>query len=225
MTMTSYHHFHSSPKSKTTLFEALSHAAVEPSLSTGDGGGRRRRATAVVGGGGGGGGGSNGDGDSDSDSGGGGGRENSGGGGNRYAARNHRNGDGEEVYDGRMVWVNMKSTPQTVARSITGAAMLSARNGFPVYVFSKYDKNSNTAIKGVVSAQHILQERRGITIAFKPTFRGNRNELTLKVEKVIHAPHLVDSSILDGAQQLSVASGTDPKVMSAMSHSMALSVR
>ena len=58
MTMTSYHHFHSSPKSKTTLFEALSHAAVEPSLSTGDGGGRRRRATAVVGGGGGGGGGS-----------------------------------------------------------------------------------------------------------------------------------------------------------------------
>ena len=108
--------------------------------------------------------------------------------------------------------VNAESTPQTVARSITGAAMPSARNGFPVYIFSKYDKNSNTAIKGVVSAQHILQERHDITIGFKPTFRANRNELTLKVEKVTHAPHLADPSILEVAQQLSVASSTDPKV-------------
>jgi hypothetical protein len=62
-------------------------------------------------------------------------------------------------YDGRMVWVNAESSPQTVSRSITGAAMPSARNGFPVYVFAKYDKNSNVAVKGVVSAQRVLKEK------------------------------------------------------------------
>jgi len=37
--------------------------------------------------------------------------------------------------------------------------MPSARNGFPVYVFAKYDKNSNVAVKGVVSAQRVLAEK------------------------------------------------------------------
>jgi len=72
---------------------------------------------------------------------------------------NRANSDQLSEYDGRMVWVNAESSPQTVSRSITGAAMPSARNGFPVYVFAKYDKNSNVAVKGVVSAQRVLKEK------------------------------------------------------------------
>jgi len=92
-------------------------------------------------------------------------KEGTGKGGSRGGGRksnNKSNGaDSDQLseYDGRMVWVNSESSPQTVSRSITGAAMPSARNGFPVYVFAKYDKNSNVAVKGVVSAQRVLAEK------------------------------------------------------------------
>ena len=131
-----------------------------------------------------------------------------------------------EEYDGRMVWINAESSPQSVARSITGAAMPSARNGFPVYLFSKYDKNSNVAVKGIISAQHNLQERHATTISFKPTFRANRNELTFKVEKEGDEPEFKrNPSILDSVQQLSVASGTDPKVRMRVYAWMALFIK
>lgn len=82
-------------------------------------------------------------------------------GGDRKSNSNSNGADSDQLseYDGRMVWVNSESSPQTVSRSITGAAMPSARNGFPVYVFAKYDKNSNVAVKGVVSAQRVLAEK------------------------------------------------------------------
>ena len=116
-------------------------------------------------------------------------------------------------YDGRMVWVNAESTAQSVSHRIVGAALPDAVNGFPVYVFSKYDKNSNTAIKGIVSSQRILQQNYNTTISFKPEFRANRNELTLKVEMVDRIPrHMADPTEVEKAQELSVAGGTDPKV-------------
>lgn len=138
-----------------------------------------------------------------------------GGGGGRRGGRG-KGGVEREEYDGRMVWVKADSTPQTIGRSITGAAMEGARNGFPVYVFSKYDKNSNTAIKGVISAQHALKERFHTVVGVYPSFRGNRNELTLKVAPLQvgeQAPHVSDPTVLERCQKLSVAASTDPKVL------------
>mmetsp|Transcript_28673 Transcript_28673/g.58606 ORF Transcript_28673/g.58606 Transcript_28673/m.58606 type:complete len:293 (-) Transcript_28673:547-1425(-) len=140
-----------------------------------------------------------------------------GGGGGRRREKKAETEEGErEEYDGRMVWVKADSTPQTIGRNITGAAMEDARNGFPVYVFSKYDKNSNTAIKGVISAQRVLKEKHHMAIGVYPSFRTNRNELTLKVAPLglgEQPPHASDPSVLDRCQNLSVAAGTDPKVL------------
>mmetsp|Transcript_10197 Transcript_10197/g.12374 ORF Transcript_10197/g.12374 Transcript_10197/m.12374 type:complete len:282 (+) Transcript_10197:35-880(+) len=130
--------------------------------------------------------------------------------------RNAAAEDGNEEplmdYDGRIIWVSGESTTQIVSKGITGAALPSARKGFPVYLFSKYGKNSNVAIKGVVSAQRILLQKYSMHIGVTPSFRGNRKELTLKVEKINGPPpHISDPSILDGATELSVAGETDPK--------------
>lgn len=144
-----------------------------------------------------------------------GGKRRGGGGGGGRRKGGKEGGEGElEEYDGRMVWVKADSTAQTIGRSITGAAMEDARKGFPVYVFSKYDKNSNTAIKGVVTAQRVLKDRYTMAIGVYPSFRGNRNELTLKVAPLSmgeQPPHIADPSVLDRCQTLSVAAGTDPK--------------
>jgi hypothetical protein len=100
-----------------------------------------------------------------------------------------------------------------VSKSVTGAALPSARKGFPVHVFSKYAKNSNLAVKGIISAQRILQQKYSINVAVTPSFRGNRTELTLKVDKWVgELPHVADPSLITNAIELSVAGETDPKV-------------
>lgn len=104
-------------------------------------------------------------------------------------------------------------TPQVVARSITGAALESAREGWPVHIFSKYDKNTNTAVKGIVTAQRVLAQRHDLAVGVTPSFRTNRNEVTLKVEPIgAKPPHVANPSLLESAQNLSVARATDPKV-------------
>lgn len=47
----------------------------------------------------------------------------------------------------------------------------------------RYDKNTNVAIKGVVSAQRVIKEKYGYGVGVYPAFRDNRNELTLKVRR------------------------------------------
>ena len=81
--------------------------------------------------------------------------------------------------------------------------MPGARNGFPVYVFAKYDKNTNCAIKGVISAQRVLGERYDMCAAVSPAFRANRNEVTLKLtplEGSSEPPHISNPDILDAAE-------------------------
>jgi stage V sporulation protein S len=132
------------------------------------------------------------------------------GGGNRKAADGGKTDLGE--YDGRIIWVSGESTTQIVSKGITGAALPSARKGFPVYIFSKYSKNTNVGIKGVVSAQRILFQRHSMYVGVTPSFRGNRKELTLKVDKLSGPPpHVADPTMLESAIELSVAAGTDPK--------------
>jgi len=120
----------------------------------------------------------------------------------------------EDGVGGRVVWVSGDSTPQSVAKQITGAALPSARQRFPVRIHAKYDQNCNTAIKGVVTAQRLLSQRHEIYVGVTPCFRANRNELTLQVMPLASQPqHLDDPASVDLAPTLSVARATDPKVL------------
>jgi len=112
-------------------------------------------------------------------------------------------------YDGRMVWVSGESTPGDIAKQIAGAALPGARNGFPVYLFSKFEKNTNTAVKGIVKASRRLAEQSGIHVGTIPFFRQNRKELTLKIVTLAAAiPPPPPESL-----PLSVAAKTDPRVL------------
>lgn len=60
--------------------------------------------------------------------------------------------DDDERPRGRVKWVSQEDDAKSVSRLIIGAAMPDAVVGFPVNLHSKYDLNTNTAMKGVAVA-------------------------------------------------------------------------
>lgn len=85
--------------------------------------------------------------------------------------------------------------------------MPSAVVGFPVTLHAKYQDNVNTTLKGVAIALQKCLELEAY-IACAPSFRENRNELTLTVVKLAS-----ESPSADDADVLTVARATDYKVL------------
>ena len=104
---------------------------------------------------------------------------------------------------------------KSVSRLIIGAAMPDAVVGFPVNLHSKYDLNTNTALKGVAVAVLRINEEYGDShagICCLPSFRDNRNELTLTVHSLDIVPVMPEED--DGTTQvLSVARSTEYSVL------------
>jgi len=127
--------------------------------------------------------------------------------------------DEQFEYDGRVVWVSGEATPQSVAHTIRGAALPDARDGFPCYVLAKRDKAVNVGVKGVITAARYLMSDAQQGIGMYPTFRENRNELTLKLElwgsegETAELPHEADPSLQEAAAQMIVGRDTDPRVL------------
>ncbi|KAJ8600092.1 hypothetical protein CTAYLR_003443 [Chrysophaeum taylorii] len=113
-----------------------------------------------------------------------------------------------EEAPGRVKWVSAEDDAKSVGRLIVGAAMASAVVGFPVSLHAKYEANVNTALKGVAIATKRCAEEQGTYVACAPSFRENRNELTVTVVKLAGAP-----AVLDGGNVLTVARATDYRVL------------
>lgn len=111
---------------------------------------------------------------------------------------------------GRVKWVSSEDDAKGVGRLIVGAAMASAVVGFPVSLHAKYEANVNTALKGVAIATKRCAEEQHTYVACAPSFRENRNELTLTVVKLAGpSPAVVDGR----GDVLTVARATDYRVL------------
>lgn len=109
---------------------------------------------------------------------------------------------------GRVKWVSSDDTPRTVSNLIVGAAMPSAVVGFPVSLHAKYEANCYKALKAVANATKKCSEEQGTFIACAPSFRENRNELTVTVVRLGDEPKSIDD-----ADVLTVARNTDYRVL------------
>lgn len=138
----------------------------------------------------------------------------------RRRSDSNQSGDnnGDSNYErprGRVKWVSQEDDAKSVSRLIVGAAMPDAVVGFPVNLHSKYDLNTNTALKGVAVAVLRINEDFGDShagICCLPSFRDNRNELTLTVHSLDITPIMPEED--DGSTQvLSVARSTEYSVL------------
>jgi len=113
---------------------------------------------------------------------------------------------------GRFKWVSGGDDAKSIARLVVGAALPSAVVGFPVALHSKYEVNVNTAVKGVAIAAKRCRDELAAPIACAPSFRENRNELTITVVELQRAAPDVDAP---GAavETLTVARATDYRVL------------
>lgn len=118
---------------------------------------------------------------------------------------------GNEEPNGRVKWVSSEDDAKSVGRLIVGAAMASAVVGFPVSLHAKYEANVNTALKGVAIATKRCADEQSTYVACAPSFRENRNELTLTVVKLAGPSPALNGS--NAGDVLTVARATDYRVL------------
>ena len=114
-----------------------------------------------------------------------------------------------EEQNGRRVFVKGEDTAQSTSRKISMAALPNSKQGFPVRVMAKRAAAVNVAVKALAIATKRLSED-NMHIVAVPSFRDNRNEVSLVVEDMekLKANSLLTTDI----SHYAVGSKTDPKM-------------
>lgn len=111
---------------------------------------------------------------------------------------------------GRRVFVKGDDTASFTSRKISMAALPDSKQGFPVRVFAKRAGAVNVAVKAMAIATVKLAEDEKKHIVAVPSFRDNRNEVSLFVEDV---EKFKSNAILTTVtSDYSVGAKTDPKI-------------
>lgn len=112
--------------------------------------------------------------------------------------------------NGRRVFVKSDDTAPFTSRKISMAALPDSKQGFPVRVMAKRAAAVNVAVKALAIATKRLSEQDDMHIVAVPSFRDNRNEVSLVVEDVekLKANALLTTDI----SHYVVGAKTDPKM-------------
>ena len=115
-----------------------------------------------------------------------------------------------EEQSGRRVFVKGDDSATSASRKISMAALPNSKQGFPVRVMAKRAAAVNVAVKALAIATKRLLSEDNMQIVAMPSFRDNRNEVSLLVVdmETLKANSLLTADI----SHYSVGSKTDPKM-------------
>ena len=112
--------------------------------------------------------------------------------------------------NGRRVFVKSDDTAQFTSRKITMAALPDSKQGFPVRIFAKRAGAVNVAVKATAISTAKLAQDSDIHIVVIPSFRENRNEVSLYVEDI--EKFKSNAILTTSMEEYTVGSKTDIKI-------------
>jgi len=113
---------------------------------------------------------------------------------------------------GRQIYCRADQKAPDVGKKISMAALPDSNLGFPVYVFATRNTAVNMAVKAAAIATARLREIDETEIVCVPSFRENRNEVSLYLSKLEEMTP-VPAKNSDAPMELKVGSKTDIKVL------------